>query len=112
MERTEFEAAVSAALDSLPDPLAALVDNVVVLVEEEPEAGEGDLLGLYVGTPLTERDTNYSFVPPDQIFIYRGPHLRLFEAAELARQIEITVVHELAHHFGIEDDQLAAWGYG
>ena len=108
-----FDELVGDALDAIPGPLAALMDNVVVLVEEEPPAEDPDLLGLYVGTPLTERDSGYTFHPPDQVFVYRGPLLRMCaDVEELAEEIEITVVHEIAHHFGIEDAQLHAWGWG
>jgi predicted Zn-dependent protease with MMP-like domain len=108
-----FDELVADALDAIPGPLAALMDNVVVLVEEEPPAEDPDLLGLYVGTPLTERDSSYTFSPPDQVFVFRGPLLRMCaDAAELAEEIEITVVHEIAHHFGIEDEQLHDWGWG
>ncbi|WP_246005002.1 metallopeptidase family protein [Nocardioides marmorisolisilvae] len=108
-----FEELVADALDRIPGPLAGLMDNVVVLIEEEPPEDEPDLLGLYVGTPLTERDSGYTFQAPDQVFIYRGPLLRMCEdAEELAEEVEITVVHELAHHFGIDDEQLHAWGWG
>jgi predicted Zn-dependent protease with MMP-like domain len=108
-----FEELVGDALDRIPGPLADLMDNVVVLIEEEPPAGEpDDLLGLYVGTPLTERDSGYTFQAPDQVFIFRGPLLRMcLDAEELAEEVEITVVHELAHHFGIDDEQLHAWGW-
>ena len=106
------DALVADALDAIPAPLAALMDNVVVLVEEEPPADDPDLLGLYVGTPLTERDSGYTFRPPDQVFVYRGPLLRMCaDLEELAEGVEITVVHEVAHHFGIDDEQLHAWGW-
>ena len=108
-----FEELVADALDRIPGPLTALMDNVVVLIEAEPPADDPDLLGLYVGTPLTERDSGYTFAPPDTVFIYRGPLLRMCaDADELAEEVEITVVHELAHHFGIDDEQLHAWGWG
>lgn len=109
----QFDDLVADALDQVPEQLAALMDNVVVLVEEEPPADDPDLLGLYVGTPLTERDSTYTFQAPDQVFVYRGPLLRMcHDLDELAEEIEITVVHEIAHHFGIDDDQLHAWGWG
>ncbi len=108
-----FDELVLDALDAVPAPLAAMMDNVVVLVEEEPPAEDPDLLGLYVGTPLTERDSNYTFLGPDQVFVFRGPLLRMCtDLDELAEEVEITVVHEIAHHFGIDDDQLHAWGWG
>lgn len=108
-----FDELVADALDAIPEPLARLMDNVVVLVEAEPPADDPDLLGLYVGTPLTERDGSYTFFAPDQVFVFRGPLLRMCaDTEELAEEIEITVVHEIAHHFGIDDDQLHAWGWG
>ncbi len=108
----EFEQLVGAALDEMPDELLALVDNAVVLVEAEPPDGE-DLLGLYDGTPLTERDSWYTFREPDRIFVYRGPLLRMCASREeLVEEIGITVVHEIAHHFGIDDAKLHEWGWG
>ena len=113
LSESEFDDLVSDALDRIPAPLAALMDNVVVLVEDEPPPEEAGIVGLYVGTPLTERDSNYTFRPPDQVFVYRGPLLRMCaDADELADEVAITVVHEIAHHFGIDDDQLHAWGWG
>jgi predicted Zn-dependent protease with MMP-like domain len=109
----EFDDLVADALDRIPPPLTTLMDNVVVLVEGEPPADEAGVLGLYVGTPLTERDSGYTFRPPDQVFVYRGPLLRMCrDVEELTDEIGITVVHEIAHHFGIDDEQLHAWGWG
>ena len=109
-----FQELVSRALDSIPPQLADLMDNVVVLIEDEPMAGEpADLLGLYDGIPLTERDSQYSFVPPDRIFIFRGPLERFArDDQELVDEVRITVVHEIAHHFGIEEERLHELGYG
>ena len=108
----EFEELVGDALDQIPEELAALVDNAVVLVEAEPPDGE-DLLGLYDGTPLTERDSWYTFREPDRIFIYRGPLLRMCrDREELVEEVTITVVHEIAHHFGIDDAHLHELGWG
>jgi predicted Zn-dependent protease with MMP-like domain len=108
-----FDALVADALDHIPQGLARLMDNVVVLVQDEPPAGEtDDLLGLYVGTPLTERDGGYTFSAPDQVFVFRGPLLRMCtDVEELADEVAITVIHEVAHHFGIDDEQLHAWGW-
>lgn len=113
MQDCEFDDLVADALDTIPPALAELMDNVVVLVEEEPPADEpSDLLGLYDGIPLTERDSTYSFVPPDRIFVFKGPLLRMAtDRDKLVREVRITVVHEIAHHFGIDDEQLHAWGY-
>jgi predicted Zn-dependent protease with MMP-like domain len=113
-EEDAFNALVSDALDRIPEGLARLMDNVVVLVEDEPPAGEpNDLLGLYVGTPLTERGSEYTFFGPDQVFVFRGPLLRMCsDLDELVEEVEITVIHEVAHHFGIDDEQLHEWGWG
>ena len=114
ISREEFEGLVSDALDGVPAQLQALISNVVVLVEEESPTSEGrDLLGLYEGIPLTERDGTYSGVLPDRITVYRGPVLRMCATREEAvNEIRITVVHEIAHHFGIDDDRLHELGYG
>ena len=108
----EFDAAVDQALDSIPDELTALIDNCVVLVEDlAPEGPE--LFGLYEGVPLTERGHDYGAVLPDQIFIYRQPHLSACDTVEeLVDEIHVTVVHEIAHPFGVDDDRLHALGYG
>jgi predicted Zn-dependent protease with MMP-like domain len=107
----EFEELVGQALDTIPARLAAAMDNVVVVVEAEPPPGQA-LLGLYEGTPLTQRDGWYAGVLPDRITIFRGPILRSCRTYEEAvEQVRITVVHEVAHHFGIDDDELDELGY-
>jgi predicted Zn-dependent protease with MMP-like domain len=114
MEPERFDALVDQALDDIPDELARLVRNVVVLVEDEPPEGEpDDLLGLYDGVALTERDGSLSMNLPDRIFVFRGPLLDFVESEdELVREVRITVVHEIAHHFGIDDRRLHELGYG
>jgi predicted Zn-dependent protease with MMP-like domain len=114
MTHAEFERLVDEALDGVPPELLDVTENLVVLVAGESSTnGEPDLLGLYEGTPLTERDGNYSGVLPDHITIFRGPVLRMCSSWEEAvREIRITVVHEIAHHFGIDDDRLHDLGYG
>jgi predicted Zn-dependent protease with MMP-like domain len=83
-----------------------------VLVEAEPPAEDPDLLGLYHGTPITARGTGYSMVAPDRILVFRGPILRLCDdPVEVVDQVRITVVHEIAHYFGIDDDRLDELGY-
>ncbi len=110
--RREFEGLVATALDQIPPDLAALVDNVVFRVEDWPPPGEY-LLGLYQGIPLTERGTNYAGTLPDTIWVYRMPILQLCHSpAEIINEVRITVVHEIAHHFGIDDDRLHELGYG
>ncbi|GEL95923.1 metallopeptidase family protein [Cellulomonas composti] len=112
MSREEFEDAVRDALDEIPDELAAMMDNVVVLVEDDPPPGE-DLLGLYEGTPLTERTSFWAAGSlPDRITIYRNPTLELCEDRDdVVEEVAVTVVHEIAHHFGIDDDRLHALGW-
>ncbi|CAL9300840.1 hypothetical protein SUDANB66_03279 [Streptomyces sp. SudanB66_2053] len=113
MTREEFEELVAEALDRIPPELMRLMDNVAVFVEDEPPADDPELLGLYEGTPLTERGEWYAGVLPDRITIYRGPTLRMCESREdVVAETEITVVHEIAHHFGIDDARLHALGYG
>jgi len=112
MSRERFEELVGDALDGVPEELAALMDNVVVLVEDEPPAHDPELLGFYDGTPLTERDTRYAGVLPDRIMIFRNPTLRMCrDEDEVVEEVRITVVHEIAHHFGIDDERLHELGY-
>ncbi|GHC37839.1 hypothetical protein GCM10010507_09220 [Streptomyces cinnamoneus] len=113
MTREEFEELVAEGLDRIPPELTRLMDNVAVFVEDEPAAEEPELLGLYEGTPLTERGEWYAGVLPDRITIYRGPTLRMCATREeVVEEVEVTVVHEVAHHFGIDDERLHALGYG
>ena len=115
MTREEFENAVADALDLLPPELARLIDNVVVLVEDEPPDGEEpDLLGLYEGVPLTERGEWWAAGSlPDRITIFRNPTLRMCDDVdEVVDEVAVTVVHEVAHYFGIDDDRLHALGWG
>ena len=110
----EFEDAVSASLDAVPGPLMDLLDNVAFFVEEEPPPDQpDDLLGVYEGVPLTERDLGWGAGSlPDRIILFSGPLRRFCEDREhLEEEITITVVHEIAHHFGIDDDRLHALGY-
>jgi predicted Zn-dependent protease with MMP-like domain len=112
MSQDEFELLVSDALDDMPPELAALIDNCVILVEDSPPPDEPNLLGLYDGIPLTERGTGYAGVLPDRIFIYRLPTLAICATADHVREeVHITVVHEIAHHFGIGDARLHELGY-
>jgi predicted Zn-dependent protease with MMP-like domain len=113
MSREEFEGAVSDALDLVPPRLAALIDNVVVLVEDDPPDDEPDLLGLYEGTPPTERGEWWAAGSlPDRITIFRNPTLLICDdAAEVVEEVAVTVVHEIAHYFGIDDDRLHALGW-
>lgn len=116
MPRDEFETLVQKALDGLPAEFAELLDNVAVVVEDEPSPEDlesvgldpelDDLLGLYLGVPLSERDSFYGGLP-DRVAIYRGPILRLCRTRrEVVREVTDTVVHELGHHFGLEEDDM------
>ncbi|MCD4533452.1 metallopeptidase family protein [Nocardioides sp. cx-169] len=113
MEPERFDELVDQALDGIPDELATLVRNLVVLVEDEPPEGEpDDLLGLYDGVALTEREWTTGAELPDRIFVFRGPLLDMCaDEAELVEEVRITVVHEVAHHFGINDERLHELGY-
>ncbi len=112
MEREEFERLVDAALETIPDEIASLVRNVAVIVEDDAPAEDPDLLGLYDGIALTERYGEPVMELPDRIFIYRRPLLAFCDDAEhLAEEVRVTVVHEVAHHFGIDDDRLDELGY-
>jgi predicted Zn-dependent protease with MMP-like domain len=105
-----FEDHVRAALDELPPHLAAALENVAVVVEDE-NADDPDLLGLYHGIPLTERG-DVAGMPPDTISIYRRPLEESFsDPGELQEEIRITVLHELAHYFGVDEDRIAELGY-
>lgn len=111
-----FEDVVAAALDEIPEPIAAQLDNLTVVVEEEPsrrQDPDGDgLLGLYEGVSLAERGIDYFGVMPDIITIFRGPHLRLgLSERELAAEVRTTVLHEIGHHLGIDDDRLHELGW-
>ena len=111
MDPRRFDELVSDALDLIPPELAAAMDNVVVLVADRHE-DDDELLGLYEGVALTERDSDYSGALPDTITIYRDALLDVCESdEEVVEQVAITVIHEIAHHFGIDDDRLDELGW-
>ena len=119
MSEDEFEAAVQDALDSIPDKLARAMDNVAVFIEDDyvPKPGEDPdtvLLGLYEGVPLTERDSWWDAGSlPDRITLFREPILDICASREdVIHEVAVTVVHEIAHHFGIDDDRLHELGWG
>ena len=104
-----FEALVAEALDGIPDELARHMDNVVVRVKDDSRAG---LLGLYEGIPLTRREQYGGLAMPDRITIYRKPILaRCRDEEEVVHQVRVTVIHEVAHHFGISDARLHELGW-
>ncbi len=111
MDPQRFDELVSDALDLIPPELAAAMDNVVVLVDDRhPE--EPDLLGLYEGVALTERDSDYSGALPDAITIYRAALLDVCESEQqVIEEVAVTVIHEIAHHFGIDDERLHQLGW-
>ena len=111
VEPGRFEDMVVTALDGLPEDLGRLMRNVAVIVEHDP--GPPGLLGLYEGIPLTSRTSDYAGVLPDRITIYRREICRICRTEqEVADQVRRTVVHEIAHHFGIDDDRLHELGWG
>ncbi len=113
LDEDRFAELAETALAGIPPELAALLDNVVMFVEDDAPEGEPDLLGLYDGFALTERDSWYGGVLPDRITIFRRPILAICETEEdVVDEVRITVVHEVAHHFGIDDDRLHELGYG
>lgn len=112
MSQQRFEELVTDALDLLPEQFAKAMNNVVVLVEEH-DPQDPTLLGVYVGVALTERDSDYGGVLPDRITIYRRPLLDMCaDEDEVVNEVAITVVHEIAHHFGIDDQRLHELGWG
>ncbi|GHE99846.1 hypothetical protein GCM10017786_36340 [Amycolatopsis deserti] len=112
MSKARFEELVADALDEVPEELAGAMDNVVVLVEDHNEEAP-DILGLYHGVALTERTSDYGGVLPDRISIYRTPILAMCDSEEqVVEEVLITVVHEIAHHFGIDDSRLHELGWG
>lgn len=120
MDRDHFRRLVRRALDDLPPSIAARLSNIAVVIRREPSSddrtaghvGPGDdLFGLYVGIPLTARD-EYQMATPDRILIFQGPLERHFPPRAIPREVQRTVRHELAHHFGIDDARVEELGRG
>lgn len=119
----EFEAAVQDALDSIPDEFLDELENVAFMLADEPDeedffgdglyTEEGELLGLYSGIAMTDRGDDYGFGDyPDTITIFKGPHERMgLSRAETIEEIRRTVVHEIAHYFGMDEEQVDEMGY-
>jgi predicted Zn-dependent protease with MMP-like domain len=117
MKESEFENVVQQAMDNLPDWVHEALEHIEIRVTDAPgdecEPGEDDLLGLYVGVPLTERSLDDVLEMPDVIYIYRLPHLEMeLPLDELREEIATTLIHEIAHYFGIDDDHLDDIGWG
>jgi predicted Zn-dependent protease with MMP-like domain len=120
MTRDDFETLVAEALDRIPDEFARYLENVAVVVEEDPDPDtlrdmgldprRDSLYGLYQGVPLKQRRHDFAGLP-DRITIYAGPLMRDFSPRRLRRQIEITVVHEIAHFFGLDETTVRRLGY-
>ena len=112
LDEAEFETLVVAELDALPDDMVDGLENVVFVIEDRPEDGSLDLLGLYDGVALTERE-RYGFGEmPDRIILFREPHLAACDdLGELRDEIHVTLVHEIAHFYGIDDDRLHELGW-
>lgn len=112
VDEQRFDELVGLAFDSIPEQFASLLDNVALFIEDDPPADQPGLLGLYEGVPLTERDSSYGGALPDNIMIYRNAILSICDTEEdVVREVRITVVHEIAHHFGIDDARLHELGY-
>lgn len=121
-QKIRFERLVVRALRRLPPDVRAMLDNIDIVIEDEPTLeqlgadgvleDDSELFGLYEGTPLTARGSDYSMVLPDKITIFRRPIERSCATPEeMAEEVRITVIHELAHHFGIEEDRIAELGW-
>lgn len=135
-DRQVFDEILDQTIGGLPEHLHALLDEVPLIVEDEPgpalladvmgDTGEGDLCGLHWGTALTDRSVEAGSRMPDRMMLFRGPIMRLSGyqgggigakrsgrgLTELRRQVKITLLHELGHHFGLDEDDLDALGYG
>ena len=122
MDRQEFESLVARAIERLPPEFQSKLDNVDIVVEEWPTGAQlrqarirnrWQLLGLYQGVALTERDSSYAGSLPDTITIFREALLEVCSTeAEVVEEVAVTVIHEMAHHFGIDDDRLHELGWG
>nr|WP_208322242.1 MULTISPECIES: metallopeptidase family protein [unclassified Mumia] len=112
MSPDRFAELVEQAFDALPEDLTGLLENVVLLIEDDAPDDDPTLLGLYDGIPVTERTSAYGGVLPDRITIYRNPTLAICDVEEdVIEEVGITVAHEIAHYFGIDDDRLHELGY-
>lgn len=117
VKEQDFDELVERALEDVPPELSELLENVVIVVDDWPDEhmlakGEDDTLyGLYEGVPITERGSDY-YGLPDRITIFRGPLERDFPPDELEEEIRVTVIHEIAHYFGFDEDRIEELGWG
>ncbi len=120
MDRDQFESAIAEALDQMPMQFAELMENVVIQVRESPtremiedlglDPRQSTLFGLYTGVPLDQRGGFYGSVLPDVIFLFRRPLLGACRTRrQLIRQIQLTLLHEIGHHFGFGEEEMASW---
>lgn len=119
MSDDAFEALVQQAINAIPESIFAMMDNVIFFIEDEftPEPGEPEnreILGIYDGVSLTDRDLDWAAgALPDRITIFKNPTLRICKTADdVVREVGVTVMHEVAHHFGIDDAKLHELGWG
>ncbi len=122
MRKSEFESVIDEALEQLPDQFKRALDNISITVRWSPSTAEldnaevgdhGDLFGLYVGVPLTHRGEGYNLVPPDTIYIYQRAHERFAHTEQqMIEQARKTLLHEIGHYLGIEEDRLHELGMG
>lgn len=117
LRQRQFERMVRKAVDSLPSDIHSVMENVEIVIEDEPSIelrgdDEDGPFGLYEGIPLTERTSWYGLVLPDKITIFRGPLERATSSpSELFAEVRATVIHEVAHFFGMDEEQIAELGY-
>jgi predicted Zn-dependent protease with MMP-like domain len=112
VNRVEFESVVDRALEGLPAWVVERLDNLHVVVQDRPSPEQGDVLGLYEGVSLLERSGDYWGALPDRIIVFRKPHLDMgLSSHELEEEIRRTVLHEIAHHLGIDDNRLEELGW-
>lgn len=114
VDRDHFEQLVAYAMETIPPQLSKEIQNVAILIEDNPPDGQPNLLGLYQGIPLTQKQTtSWGGALPDTITIYRNSILRICNSyEEVVRQVRVTVVHEVGHYFGISESRLHELGYG
>ena len=116
MERIDdarFDELLDAAIADLPPGIEEFMDNVALFVDDEAPPEAPDILGIYDGIPLTERDNSWGFVPPDTISLFKNNLIAYARDEEhLQEEIRITIVHEIAHHYGIDDERLHELGWG